>query len=486
MITKLTESFLGTGGAVFIAAYFCSLLVIGWLAKRAQQEASLKDYYLAGGSLGGVSLFFTLYATQYSGNSLFGTPGQAYRQGFIPLAVAIGMMGIILVYSLFASPLHRHAKQHGFITVGDYIRWRFHHRALLIAVNTIVVIALTSYGLANFKVIGLLLESVSGGQIPFAMGILILALVMAIYESLGGMRGVVWTDVIQGGLLFIGSMVLFVLVYQMRGGVGVLSLHGFADEFSGYLEQQVNLTGFLSLILLTSFAAAMYPQAIQRIYAARTAGSLTKAYRCMFFMPLLTVVPMILIGISAEDWLPGLDRGESDRVVIHVIAQIIASYPAFSWMLVLYLCAVIASIMSTIDSALLTLGSTFTQDFLASKGELSQRQLHRKSRMLSWLLMGLMAILAIVLPQTIWALMIFKLELLIQLVPAIILGVRIKGIDGRACFVGICVGALVAIVLKTTAYPLPLLTTVPAGLVGVVANLIVVVIMSRSAKITAV
>lgn len=466
---------LNESGFIYILLYLSILLLTGWLAKRAQREASLKDYYLAGGSLGSISLFFTLYATQYSGNSLVGSPGQAYRHGFIPLGIALGMMGIVLVYSLFAPRLNQLAKQNNFITLGDFIRWRFNDPALLIAVNTIVVIALVSYGLANFKAVGLLLESASGGNISFVTATLILALVMAIYESLGGMRGVVWTDMLQGLLLLAGSALLFIIVYQISGGSGVMSLQGFSDEFSNYLTQQVNLISFISLILLTSFAAAMYPQAIQRVYASRNANTLKRAYKLLFFMPLITIVPMILVGISAKDLIPGLNTAESERVIIHLISHISQTYPSLSWLLILYICAVIAAIMSTIDSALLTLGSTCTQDILNRDNNVDQQQLHKQSRMISWVLMASMAILAITLPQTIWALMVFKLELLIQIAPAIILGVRINDknshIRSKAIFYGLIAGAMVAVCLKTTDYNLPGLAGVHAGVIGVMVNL---------------
>ena len=72
--------------------------------------------------------------------------------------------------------------------------------------------------------------------------------------------------------------------------------------------------------------------------------------------------------------------------------------------------------MSTIDSALLSLGSIITGDLLGQRlaSQPPERAL-RASRITSWVLMLVMAVLAIVLPQSIWALMVFKFELLVQL-----------------------------------------------------------------------
>ena len=123
---------MNSGGAVLdglglaaVLTYLASLLVIGWLANRSRGAAGARDFYLAGSSLGLVSLFFTLYATQYSGNTLLAAPGKAYRTGFDGLAIMFAVMGVVLVYTTFAVRLNKLAREHRFITVADFISWRF-------------------------------------------------------------------------------------------------------------------------------------------------------------------------------------------------------------------------------------------------------------------------------------------------------------------------------------------------------------------------
>ena len=69
-------------GFAFILAYLAVLILIGWLGHRAKKEDSLSDFYLGGRGLGLLVLLLTLYATQYSGNTMMGFVGSAYRQGF--------------------------------------------------------------------------------------------------------------------------------------------------------------------------------------------------------------------------------------------------------------------------------------------------------------------------------------------------------------------------------------------------------------------
>jgi Na+/proline symporter len=132
--------------------------------------------------------------------------------------------------------------------------------------------------------------------------------------------------------------------------------------------------------------------------------------------------------------------------------------------------------MSTIDSALLSLGSTVTSDFMGPYLErFDENQKRQVSRVVSFALMVIMALLAIYLPQTIWALMVFKIELLIQLAPAIIIGVRYHNISAQAIGYGLLAGALVAVLIKVTQ---GMIFGVHAGVWGLLINLLVVFIFA--------
>lgn len=460
-------------------AYLSSLVVIGWWANRASRESSARDYYLAGSSLGFVSLFFTLYATQYSGNTLLAAPGKAYRTGFDGLAIVFAIMGVVLVYASFAPAMNRLARQHGFITVADFVRWRYASKPLLIAVNVILVATLVTYALGNFKAIGLLLESVSGGLISFPLGILLLALVMGFYESIGGMRGVVWTDVLQGVMLLLGCLVIFFSVAYVSPENSITRLPVFIATLGHYFREDIQPASFISLVVLIAVGAAVYPQAIQRIYAARDAAVLRRSYRLMFFMPLITTLPMLLVGMSVAQWQPGLALTDSEGVVIIAIQHVVEKLPALSWLLILCLAAALAAIMSTIDSALLSLGSILTRDLrhgsdVVDDGAASQRA----GRWMSWVLMLLLALLAIILPQSMWALMVFKFELLIQLAPALILGVRQPRLSATAVLAGIIAGVTVAVLLKLSLELSPL--QVHSGIWGLGANLLLLCLWPRA------
>ena len=69
---------LGTGPILAVGLYLTAILVVGYTARRRRASDSLSEFYLAGRQLSGPVLLLTLYATQYSGNTLFGFTGKTF------------------------------------------------------------------------------------------------------------------------------------------------------------------------------------------------------------------------------------------------------------------------------------------------------------------------------------------------------------------------------------------------------------------------
>ena len=181
----------GVPGLTVLGAYLAVLLALGWWARVRRTEDSLGDFYLANRNIGVISLFLTLYATQYSGNNLIGFPGNVYRNGFLFLSSVTFMRGIVGSYLLIAPRLYRLSRSQAYITSGDLIQDRFGSPLLTGLLNLVFLFALGAYILTNLKAIGHIVEVASGGRIPFTWGVIGLSLIMVLYETLGGLRAVV-------------------------------------------------------------------------------------------------------------------------------------------------------------------------------------------------------------------------------------------------------------------------------------------------------
>ncbi|MEM7230622.1 MAG: sodium:solute symporter family protein [Planctomycetota bacterium] len=445
--TSESSALLDTWGLAIVGGYLFVVLGLGVLARFARRENTLSDFYLGGRDLGLPVLFLTLYATQYSGLTFVGLVGKAYRQGFSFFVGVTFTMGIVGAYLLLAPKLFPRARQAAYITTGDFVQDRYRSSALTAVASLVWVFALGSYILSNLKAAGYIVHAATGGTVGVAGGIIALSVLMLVYETLGGMRGVAWTDVMQGVLLFIACLLLCVATTSHYGAPAEIGerLREVKPHFWDPPSAHAKRT-WLSTLLLVSAGVSIYPHAIQRIYAARSPSTLRRSLQLMVFMPLLTMLPMIWIGIVGAAHF-SLDSAGSERTLLVVLQGLVEAHPEWRLLVVLLVAGIIAAIMSTVDSALLSISSLFTQDFYRRiLPESSPAQLTRVGKVFSCVLMAIVAYLAIVLPRTLWRITEIKLEVLCQLAPAMYLGLYSRRVSALAIAAGLATGLLVALV----------------------------------------
>jgi len=471
----------------FIACYLLSLLGIGVAGLFARRETSMKDFYLAGPGIGFFVLLLTLYATQYSGNTLFGFSGTAYKRGFGWLVSIHFMTIMVITFLTYAPKVHSLAKSRGYITPTDFLHDRYGSRAVSMVASAIMILALANYLLAQLKAMGSALEGFAGDNPSdryqaYVYGVIVLAFIIVVYETLGGFRAVAWTDVLQGSVLMIGFSILAIIVVQRFGGLEAATTT--LLETAPQKVRPPDATGvmtWVSWMILVGIGGGLYPQAIQRIFAAKNAKSLRRSLMVMAFMPLTTTLVVILFGVVAAASIPGDDSGARDEILTVVCSEIHAESTFGAWLVVILFAGILAALMSTADSVLLCISSMLTKDFYAvARPNASQKELTTVGKICSWLLILPLALLAIAAYDfTLVGLLKIKFEILIQIAPGFILGVHWGRLHAKAVLAGIVAGLIVAapwaIIAAVT--PLPgMLLGLHAGVWGLAANLIVMLI----------
>ena len=465
----------GPGALIAIALYLVSMIGVGWYARKRRESDSMADFYLAGRSLGLGVLFLTLYATQYSGNTLFGYTGKTYRIGFEWTASVLFMFSIIPGYLLFAPRLVALARREGFITPGDYISHRFASPALTLLSTVLMIYALCNYALAQLKAMGAAVEGITDGAVPGAYGIVGLAVIMVVYETLGGMRSVAWTDVIQGVVLLLGFGILAFLIPIKLGG-GLEHVVDRLSEMDPPKVQAPSTEGankWISYIFLLGCGAAIYPQAIQRLYSSRSVKVLKRSLALMAFMPLTTTLVALICGLTAAVVLPDLSKAESDQVLARLCALIMADSTLGYWLVVAVFAAALAALMSTADSALLSISSMFTKDIYKPyfRPQADEAEMTLVGKFSSWAIVVLLVVVAIGTKATLVRLLELKFEVLIQVVPCFFLGLYWRRLSAGTVLLGMVCGLLVA--LGFTLAGKPLIWGFHAGVVGLGLNVMV-------------
>ena len=462
---------LGPGAVLFVSGYLLSMVYIGWLGRKRRESDSLADFYLAGRAMGVSVLFLTLYATQYSGNTMFGYAGRAYQIGFGWTVSALFMFAIIVGYLLFAPRLVVLSRAKGFITPGDFISHRFGSRALTLLATLLMIYALANYTLAQLKAMGAAVEGITNGAVPSAYGIVGLAVIMVIYETLGGMRSVAWTDVLQGVVLLVGFSILLFLVPGLGGGLAAV-----VEEVSRLEPEKVAVPSseacntWISYVILIGCGAAIYPQAIQRLYSSRSVAVLKRSFLFMAFMPLTTTLIAVICGITGIVVLPELTAAETDQVLPRLCALVMNDSLLGYWLIVIVFAAALAALMSTADSALLSISSMITRDIyqVHFRPEAEEAELTWIGKICSWIAVAILIVVAIGTEKTLVRLLELKFEVLVQIVPCFFLGLYWRYLSTSTVIMGILVG--LGIALGLTLFGQTRVFGFHAGVVGLVAN----------------
>lgn len=408
---------------IWLAAYVVLLLVIGAFGRRAKKTHSFSDHFLAGRALGFPVLILTLFATQYSGNSLSAFPGQTYRQGLVYIMSVTFMVGIVSGYMLFAPTLFARARERGYITPNDFLMDRFNSRPLHYLAASVFCLTLVNYMLAQLMALGHAAAGLTGGDIPYAAAVVGGAAVILVYELMGGMRAVAWTDALQGIVLAVGlAVVVAMLVAQVGTPPEIIKqLSILAPEKVASPDLRTCMV-WISTFVLLALGGPLYPQAIQRIFAAKSLSSLKRALAVMAVLPLGAVTAVIFIGAVGIILEPGLDRLGSDRITFLVLGDLVARNPQAYIPALVVMLAVIAAIMSTADSCLLSLSSIITKDF---GGAFQSGEPELRLKWAPWISLTVMVVLCLIALSpvtTLWGLLVLKFEILIQLSPAFVLG----------------------------------------------------------------
>jgi solute:Na+ symporter, SSS family len=479
----------GVGAWCFVGIYLCSLLLIGWRGYKARREDTLRDFYLAGGGFGFSVLVLTLYATQYSGNTVFGVAGAAYREGFGWLIAVHYMLAIVVCYLIFAPKLYTLSRHGGYVTPVDFVQARFGSAALSLLASIVMIVALNNYLLAQLMTMGRVLQGFAGpyGDMAYTYGVIGLALIMVIYGTLGGIRAVAWTDVLQGGVLMLGFMVLLVLLFAQFGPLSeATDAIAASASFQKVAPPDADMQRqWLSYILIVGLGGALYPHAIQRIYASKSRQVLDRSLAVMAFLPFGTALVALVGGIYALAYIPGLEGAETDQALARVLRIIQESSAVGHGLVVLIFSAVLAALMSTADSAMLSISSMFTKDIYAVhlRPGAPEAGLTRIGKRCSWIVLSLLTVLAILLKDqtSLITLLDRKFDVLVQLVPAFMLGIHWSGLKAGPTLAGLVTGLVVALSLAFGPFDFVVGGKVwgfHPGIYGLAVNLVIAVVSS--------
>ena len=209
-MSQLSQTFTFLDYGIF-AAYLLLTVAIGTIFIKGQRN--LDEYFLAGRSIGSVIIAMTILASLFSGISFLAAPSEGYANGPIFYLVTLGFFVATPITTLVFLPFYYNAR---FFTAYQYLEARFSVHLRTLASASFVVRVLLWLAAATYAP-ALALEQATG--MPLWFTILCTGILTTIYTTFGGMRAVIWTDVMQLVVLFGGQLaIIFVAVTKVPGG----------------------------------------------------------------------------------------------------------------------------------------------------------------------------------------------------------------------------------------------------------------------------
>lgn len=413
--------------ALVISIYFLAIFCIGIYAGRKQN--SLTDYALGNRSLPWWAILASILAAEISAATFLGAPGEGYHtRNFTYAQLCIGtILGRIIVGKLFLKPYY----EYQVVSIYEYLEKRFGLLTRRIASMVFLVSRVLASG-TRLYFAGILLviayqfvtntpANAEQTVILYITALILISIATTIYTAIGGLKAVVWTDVLQAVVLAVSMLsALWVLFTQIPGGWTSISgaMNGpddlkffswgiqegldFFQQCSHILGQEYTIwAAFLGATFITMATHGTDQDMVQRMLAAKDSKAGTRAVIVSGLMDFPIVLLFLFTGIllyvfyqqnpaSLPDGTPQLHI--FPYFIIHELPDGVRG---------LLIAGLLATAMGSLSTALNSLATTATKDWYQNifNPKATERQLLRCVR---WGTAGFSLLLIVVGSVTAW------------------------------------------------------------------------------------
>jgi len=454
-----------------IASIFSMLLIyigiviaVGFIAGRKVKTDD--DFYVGGRQMGFIPTALSMWATILSGGMVLGTMGLYYANGAKMLGYAFGYMILFPIFFwLVGDKMRAISKARGYYTYLQFLRDRYNSKLFGLPAGILSLVFLIGFMAVNAVAVGVILQTYA--NIPYIYGVILFYVVTGIYVTMGGLKSVMYTDVIQG---FIGISFFIIacvaLVFKAGGPIAVLSTGNPVELFP--VEKTPTLVAwYLSWFVLQGMATVILPDRCLRFISIKNRIELRKAIFLTMLIVGVAITAMFLVGGALRVLMPGIAKTDT------VLTLALEEY--FPYLVPFLFITVWAAGMSSVDSQTITCAAIIKADILGNLPNKGKGiKTGGKFAKLSVIVMLLLSmIFAGSQPPFLWTLIAMVLSIFLQFLPALVGGLYSKRYNKLGAEIGWTVGSLVTLYYLFFQTP-PL--TMHAGVVGLIPNIIIYVV----------
>ncbi|ETA66706.1 MAG: solute:Na+ symporter, family [Methanolobus sp.] len=377
---------------VIILIYLMVIFYLGWLGYKKTKQT--EDYMVAGRQIHPYILALSYGATFISTSAIIGFGGAAgaLGMGLLWLAFMNIFVGIFIAFVLFGSRTRRMGLNLGAVTFPELLGRRFQSRFIQGFSGALIGIFMPLY--AGIVLIGGARFLESTLNINYDIAVLILTVIVAAYVITGGLIAVMYTDALQGTLMFIGMAFLLVFTYIKMGGV--TAAHSALTAMNDLVPESLAAGGHLGWTSMPAFGSPIWWTLVSTLVLGVGIGVVAQPQLAVRFMTVkndtalnravLVGGPFILMMTGVAFTVGALSNayfyetlGQISVVVAGGNTDLIMPEFINSAMpgtfVVLFMLTLLAAAMSTLSSQFHTMGTSIGHDLyreFIKKGELGQ------------------------------------------------------------------------------------------------------------------
>lgn len=359
--------------AIFV--YLAGMIAIGVIFTKKNKSSD--DFYLGGRKLGPLVTAMSAEASDMSSWLLMGLPGLAMAGRFAEASwTAIGLaIGTYLNFLIVAKRIRRYSSRIDAFTIPDFFSKRYKDKQNILSLISalIIIVFFVPYTASGFSACGKLFNTLFGMDYVTAM--IISAVVIVAYTTLGGFLAASTTDLIQSIVMTLALIVVLLYGINVAGGwdqvvANVKAIPGFVSFTEVYAGSE-GVAPYNALTIASTLAWGLgyfgMPHILLRFMAINDAKKLKTSRRIAAVWVVISMAAAILIGIVGFGMVKSGAIGElsdTERVMV-AIAKLISTHGILPAIIAgVILAGILAATMSTADSQLLAASSSVSQNIM--------------------------------------------------------------------------------------------------------------------------
>lgn len=335
---------------IMMSAYLVFALWLGIAAGRGRSHFSVEEFTVAHRGMSGFLMFFLMGGTIFSAFAFLGGPGWAYSRGAAAFFIlSYASMGL-LPWFVIGPKVGRIGAKFKLTTIGAFLRLRYESKWLPVLVGLISLFAFIQYLALQLKGMAYVFNVLTDGHIAIWAGALISYGIVIIYVATGGVRAAAWSDVLQALLMYaVAWGVGLYLAFHLYGGPGAM-FEKVIELKPGLLEigregSKMSPMAFSTAILVSVLGFIMWPHLFMKSFTtdANTVRRTAVAYPVFAIF----LVPVLFIGFAGIGAVNASELKSSDEILPYLIAHVLN---APGWLYGLIGAGALAAAMSSADA----------------------------------------------------------------------------------------------------------------------------------------